>query len=300
VKIYLAAIYSNGLDIGGTAYAKLTPNEQAQRVSITNILESYHYVSDQKRVNMMRKDGARVFLDSGAFSAFTKGVNIDLEGYCRYIHDNSDIVEMASVLDSIGDAQKTYENQCAMESLGTEPLPCFHYGEDERYLEYYVERYPYITIGGVAIASKQELIPWLDHIFEKYLTDDQGRPKVKTHGFAITSYDLMTRYPWYSVDSSLWVRVGSFGKILLPDFKEIPISPKHPTAKMRNMHFDTVPPIARDVLQKLILDRGYTLESLQNNFASRWIYNIHTMQDMANNLESKTGEFINKQQTLFQ
>ena len=82
-----------------------------------------------------------------------------MKEYCRYIQKNEDIIEKvdgmtcASVLDGIGDPLKTYQNQKAMEGMGVVPLPCFHYGEDERYLDYYAANYPYITIGGMVPIS---------------------------------------------------------------------------------------------------------------------------------------------------
>ncbi|MCL5459902.1 hypothetical protein M3M33_14795, partial [Loigolactobacillus coryniformis] len=69
----------------------------------------------------MRRDGAKVFLDSGAFSAYTLGVTLSIDEYCDYIKRNLDIIRvedgvvMASVLDGIGDALLTYQNQLAME-----------------------------------------------------------------------------------------------------------------------------------------------------------------------------------------
>ena len=46
--------------------------------------------------------------------------------------------------------------------------------------------------------STKDLLPWLDRIFSTYICDDKGFPKVKTHGFGLTT-SLMIRYPWYSV-----------------------------------------------------------------------------------------------------
>ena len=65
---------------------------------------------------------------------------------------------MASVLDGIGDPLQTYRNQLEMEARGIRPLPCFHAGEDEKYLEYYIQNYEYITLGGMVGSSAMQLI----------------------------------------------------------------------------------------------------------------------------------------------
>jgi len=109
MNIFMAAVYTNGYRKGQNRYKKLIEHEQRLVDGIPHILESYHYISSQRFIDQMRDDNAKVFLDSGAFSAYTLGVNIDLPTYCDYIKRNADLwrvedgVMMASVLDGIGD-----------------------------------------------------------------------------------------------------------------------------------------------------------------------------------------------------
>ena len=223
MNLYLAAVYTNGFRKGQSTYPKLNEREANIVDTIPNILESYHYVHRQKAVDEMRADGAQVFLDYGAFSAWNMGATISLPGYCRYIQENEDIIRkddgviMASVLDGIGDPLQTYRNQLEMEARGVRPLPCFHFGEDERYLEFYLANYPYITLGGMVGKTVEQLITWLDRIWERYIIDGSGRPKTKLHAFGITSVRVMERYPWYSVDSSSWIQFGAYGSMFTPD-----------------------------------------------------------------------------------
>jgi hypothetical protein len=222
----------------------------------------------------MRRDGVKVFLDSGAFSAFTKGVDVDIAGYCRYVRENADFIEFASVLDHIGSAQGTYDNQCSMERLGVTPLPCFHYGEDERYLEYYIANYPYITLGGMVPISTPQLALWLDYLFKKYFTDADGRPTVKVHGFGLTSLPLMKRYPWYSVDSSTWVQWAANGMILVPSLGQINVSDKSSARKIAGQHIDNIPEVQKLAVMAEIENAGFDTERLRTEYIARWIYNI--------------------------
>ena len=238
--IYNAATFYNNYQKGGTHYVDLNERERRAINELPHLLESYHYFNKENLVDMVRQHNRPVFLDLGAFSAWTLGVSIDLPTYCDYIIRNEDIIRkedgvlMASVLDGIGDALLTYQNQLQMESLGAKPLPCFHVGEDERYLEHYIKNYEYITLGGMVRVPAKQLMIWLDRMWDKYLTDGSGKPRLKVHGFGITAIPIMERYPWWSVDSSTWVQFASFGSIITPDKGTIFVSDKFPPGLMQD------------------------------------------------------------------
>jgi hypothetical protein len=307
MKLYVAGAYAAGFHKKGALFNRLTENEKWQRCQVRHILESYHYVYRQSAVDRIRGDGIRVFLDSGAFSAFTMGVDVDMQAYCKYVQENEDIIEKvddaicASVLDGIGDPLKTYQNQLAMEKLGVRPLPCFHYGEDERYLEYYMANYSYITIGGMVPISTPQLYLWLDRIWDRYLTDGSGRPRLRVHGFGLTTMGLVERYPWYSVDSSSWVQVARNGGMMLyPEAKVISVSNQSPSRKVENMHIDSLNPTMRAAVEERLLQMGVDLKRMREIYLSRWAYNIWTF-GLLGDLYEKTHEsrFKREQQELF-
>lgn len=305
MKLYLAGIYTSNFHKTGQLYARLTDREKCARDEVKHYLESYHYIHRQAYVDKIKGDGIKVFLDSGAFSAFTKGVEVDIKAYCDYIKRNTDIIEFdegvmcASVLDGIGDALKTYQNQMTMEQMGVRPLPCFHYGEDERYLEWYIANYSYITLGGMVPISTPQLIHWLDRLWERYLTDGAGRPKLKVHGFGLTTLTLMQRYPWYSVDSSSWVQIAANGNILVPGLGAIPVSPNSPTAKQAYRHIDTINDVQRLGLVQRLEGEGFEIGRLQNEYVSRWTYNCFAFTKINESLMDKPWVFVDKQMRLF-
>lgn len=306
MRLYLAGLFTNGF--GNSKFSeRLTEAEERDRSQVRNYLESYHYIHRQRYVDDIKREDRKVFLDSGAFSAMTMGVQVDIEAYCRYINHNMDIIEVidgnvcASVLDSIGSAQGTYNNQIKMEKLGVRPLPCFHYGEDERYLEWYVDNYSHITIGGMVPISTPQLKLWLDRIWDKYLTDENGVPKLKVHGFGLTTIPLMKRYPWYSVDSSSWVQIAANGGILFEgNWKALSISNNSPSRKVHNQHFNTISPIQQQAILEHFDKSGYNLERLQDEYLARWAYNCGAftrLQDFV--LEQKEDTFKPDQVGLF-
>lgn len=307
MNLFTAAVYSNGYRKGQARFVKLTEHEQNLVQAVPNVLESYHYVNKQSFVDQMRNDDAKIFLDSGAFSAFTLGVTIDLPTYCEYIKRNMDLIRvedgivMASVLDGIGDPLQTYRNQLHMEALGAKPLPCFHSGEDERYLEYYVKNYEYITLGGMVGSSTKQLCIWLDRMFDRYLTDGSGKPRLKVHGFGITSIPIMERYPWYSVDSSSWIQSAAFGSIVTPEWGPLSVSEKSPSRHDAGQHANSLTAIEQDYVLQLLEKQGFTYERLSTVYESRAAYNlwaygvINTMMNAQNNYE----KFTHRVQELF-
>lgn len=300
MRLFNAGIYTSNFDLEGTVYNRLTDEEKAMRNSCANFLESYHYVHSQRYVEKMRRDGIKVFLDSGAFSAFTQGVTIDIGEYCDYVHRNADIVEFPSVLDAIGDCDGTWRNQMEMERRGVRPLPCYHYGEPTEVLEYYIANYEYITIGGMVPISTPQLRLWLDRIWDDHLTHEDGTPKVKVHGFGLTSLPLMFRYPWYSVDSSTWVQWAANGMILIPGKAgQVDVSNKSSRRKQRGQHLDSVAPLETAAIENEIRQFGGDPDRLRDLYYSRWAWNAWAFPKYAEAKEWEGDKFTTIEQRLF-
>lgn len=279
LKLYNAGLYTSNFHLAGTVASRLDERELQLRKENKWYLESYHYVHRETAVDKMRAEQASVFLDSGAFSALSQGVTIDIGGYCEYIQVNTDIIEkvghiaIASVLDEIGDAEGTWKNQHEMERRGVRPLPCFHAGEPMEYLDHYAKNYDYITLGGLVGGSTKVLMEWLDVVWER-LVDSDGYPITKVHGFGITSLPLMLRYPWFSVDSSTWVQWSANGMLLMPfSGRQVNISNKSSARKVKGQHIDNIAPIERDVVEAEIRSVGIDPDRLRENYFSRWAWN---------------------------
>lgn len=301
MNLFLAAVYTNSYKRGMKGYEAFNEVEQNIADHIPNILESYHYVHKQQFVDAMRANGAKVFLDSGAFSAHTLGVSLDITAYCDYIKQNIDILRvedgavMASVLDGIGDPLKTYQNQLEMERQGAKPLPCFHFGEDTRYLDWYVERYPYITIGGMVGKTSAQLETWLDRIWEKHLIDGSGRPRLKVHAFGITAVPIMERYPWYSVDSSSWVQAMAFGSIVHPKWGPIRVSEKAPDIHTAGKHLFNFSPLEQEVVNRDLAELGFNYERLSTTYQSRAAYNMWAYQRLNDKINAMGMETFQRE-----
>jgi hypothetical protein len=176
----------------------------------SGILYSYYYVQKKETLNFVNS----YFLDSGAFSAWRKSVIIDIEKYISFVQFHKNSIETFANLDVIGDPIATWKNQRIMESYNLNPIPCFHFGEDLKWLKKYVERYEYVALGGMVGKTKRKaLILWLDQVFKII-------EKTKTHGFGITDLLLLKKYPWYSVDSTTHAVAARMGEIFILNYNK--------------------------------------------------------------------------------
>jgi len=158
----------------------------------------------------------KIFLDSGAFSAYQNKTSINIEDYIRFINDHLSEIETYANLDSIGSAEESWKNQKIMEDAGLNPLPVYHLDEDPRYLEMCME-YPYFCVGGLASAKGKALAPFLRNVFKKICTKKTDYfPSHKIHGFGIATPQIINMFPWYSIDTTSWVQYGRYGIILIP------------------------------------------------------------------------------------
>jgi hypothetical protein len=295
MNLFCAAIHSNGYSEGGAVYIKLNDREQLAVRELECDLESFHYTRNQRVTSLLRNSGVKVFLDSGAFSAHTLGVELSVPEYCAYIKENEDLIrvedgiKLVSVLDGIGDALLTWQNQQHMERLGVRPLPCFHAGEPSEYLEHYVANYDYITLGGMVGARPDQLQVWLDRIWDRHLVDGAGHPRVRVHGFGITSLQLMARYPWSSVDSSSWIQSASYGAIVTR-YGAVQISTQSPFRHVRGQHMVNFTEPEQQVLMEEIVSLGFEVERLATRYEARAAFNIKSFNDLAPTIKTERFE----------
>lgn len=326
MQIHLAAWSQNGA--GSAATTSAGHGRVLLPVRYPHVLESYHYMND-KIVAAAKADGTKFFLDSGAFSMFTQGAKVDIKSYANFINSHQNIIKVASNLDDITKTEKiSYANQKALEGFGCKVQPVFHAREDETWLTQYLdEGYDYIFLGGLVPETTQWLEQWLDHIWHNYLINEDGTPRIKVHGFGLTSLPLMFRYPWYSVDSTSWLMTASFGSIFLDmpqrngtvqDFK---IDFSTTSSKRRDIaswHWDTLTTPEQSVVRQRLEEleairpknpeleaeleafmgckQGFNPKALGLSYGWRRWANIEYFRRA---MDRKVDRFLRKQDTLF-
>jgi len=242
------------------------------------------------------KNKISVFLDSGAFSAWSKGVDIDIQDYITFIKENEDMIDVYANLDVISDVDQTWENQKIMEDAGLTPLPVYHCrsNEDIKYLHKCME-YPYFCLGGMAKGfSSGQRVEVLDRVWSVICKEGKS-PKHKVHGFGMTAFRLMRRYPWYSVDSTSWIMTSRMGSIFIPrkengefvydkDPFKIFISEKSPSKGVAGQHIETVSKGVREVFDEYIQMKGFNIEELSQEYIKRDLINLEFFKDFESHL----------------
>jgi hypothetical protein len=89
----------------------------------------------------------------------------------------------------------------------------------------------------------------------------------KTHGFAMTSPDMLHRWPWFSVDSTSWVLYGRYGVICVPlngRYDRPPwtvtVSARSPARrKITGNHISSLTDLQREHVLNYIQSKGFEL-----------------------------------------
>jgi hypothetical protein len=190
-----------------------------QPIRPLRLLLSYHYYKDVDLDELMRLcfEGTKVdiFADSGAFSAWSIGQTVVAADYIAWVKKWQHHFSAVAGPDVIGDPVTTQRETVAMISAvkGVPVLPVFHVGEDWSFLDYWVGKTDYLALGGMVpyVRQKPLLIAWLNKAFSRI------PETMNIHGFGMTSWGLLLKYPWYSVDSSSWTSGFRYAQLQLFD-----------------------------------------------------------------------------------
>ncbi len=178
----------------------------------------------------------KMFLDSGAHAIYTREVirkkhkeGYDfynsqtfwdyVDAYANFIKKYKTAIDWYVNVDAIFQPETSYKVLKYLENTHKlNPMPVVHWGTDIKWLKKYMDDgYTYIGLGGLGQeVTKKWYYNWADNIFRYICPKPTQLPIIRVHGFAMTAYDLLVRYPWRSVDSASWVKAGGFGQILVP------------------------------------------------------------------------------------
>jgi hypothetical protein len=167
-------------------------------------LLSYHYYkkTDLDELAEAAGDPELTFLaDSGAFSAFTSGAEVTLDEYAVWLKRWQHRLHAYANLDILQDPAGSAANLQRLRDHGLDPMPVFHVGEPLDTFTACLESAPYVAVGGLVNASVRAR----DARLWRYLAGLHAEAQeagVKLHGFGLSSWPLIRRFPWYSVDSS--------------------------------------------------------------------------------------------------
>lgn len=261
-------------------------------------------------------------MDSGAFSAWNKGVQIDLDEYIKFCMSNLEHISYVVNLDVIPgrpgvknlsadvrekSAAEGYDNYYRMLEGGVPKeklIHVFHQGENFKWLEKMVDEIPYIGLSPANDRTTPEKSRWLDECME-FVTDEKGMPIVKFHGFAVTSLKLVWRYPWYSIDSTSWCTTSRNGGIIVPhsrngkyDYKMDPlkvfVSDENPNKQVEGKHFLTMSTNQQKPVLEYLDLKGYSIKQVETDYKMRDEVNIIYYLDLEKALPKWPRKFEKK------
>lgn len=247
----------------------------------------------------MRSAGS-IFVDSGAFSLYTRHIKslgkkapsnyYDLtkgsefrtycDKYAKFVKAMRGRVLVANV-DAIYNPEKTWEIQKFFEQEhGVFPVPVIHFRTPFTWLDKYLEStmpdgkpmYDLIGVGGFSWGGKGK--QWLDSFFLHVCPKENDYiPRIKVHGFALTSWSSIVRYPWWSVDSTSWFATAGYGGIFMPRFRRgqwvyneppyvLQVSDRSVSKAIKGRHFHSLAGMAKGIVNQWLAEVGVTMQEV--------------------------------------
>ncbi len=248
---------------------------------------------------MIFDNGWELFLDSGAFSFVDlKKTPPTLEQYASFCHKHRDLFSVIAPLDVIGStdasATDTFRNYKRLRyDLGVPVQPTYHLFEPDdwllRNLEEVHRHDGILLLGGMAdkTLSRKRLVARLHQLFSRPdITDDEGRPRVRIHGFGVGDEKIVMRFPFYSADAQSWLTVGINGGCKFrinrhgrADFQFVYFSPES-AEKGRHPHYSKISDHARGIVNTWLAEYGLTAEQVAASYQYRDVQNAITFQSI--------------------
>lgn len=244
---------------------------------------------------------ARIMVDSGAYTAYTKGVEIDVDDYIDFLNEWGDDIECFVGVDTVPDprnvdytyAQKTWDNYLYMydklrPEIRHKLIVVFHYGEDFKWLKNMLEyRHPdgsKLEYIGLAISTEDTAklrVGWARQC--RKIINESSNPDVKTHAFGVGVKSVLDHINVTSTDATSWVKRAAYGMISIND-KTIYISDVQ-KEKLDGKHYTDKSLALQEEIENIIHERGFTVEELATDPYARAKFNILDTLSWCENLQ---------------
>lgn len=224
-----------------------------------------------------------------------------LDDYAAFVQKYHYAIDLYANVDVIPNPKLTWRNQKYLEDQNLCPVPVVHYTTDLKWLDFYIRKgYPVIGLGGlVGSTAEEDCRRWIDKAFQIVCPPPSRLPVVRIHGFGITTYELLIQYPWWSVDSTSWAKVGAYGGILVPHkrkvngkwtwyFGEQPylmkVSEDSPDRKKQGRHILTIAKGERRIIQEWLdyIDVPLGKQDKEGDVVEWGVLTHHTYRKAAN------------------
>lgn len=272
--------------------------QTTRRAVVPNRLFTYAY--DKKwsaDMQAYQNDGCTLMLDSGAFTFYMQAKKVDglnradrlrlnekvREEHTRFLTEAGDRFYISAALDVLYDPELTWENYL-WQKARVDVFPTWHVDSGLGVLKDLIASgAPRVGLGGMAQTGKGKKrgsnLRVLHEVFDM-ITDAEGRPIVKTHGFAMGSGSTVYSFPWTTVDAATAMRAADMGKLLwFHDADDPPSVRRGDVAQLQIRGEDVLIGERRfgthelEILRERLHVAGYTLDNVREEYAFRLSFN---------------------------
>ena len=254
----------------------------------------------------------KIFIDSGAFTAWSKQKDIDGDEYINFLNTNTNELTLFASVDNIpGELTRkptlkeqqqspilSWENYMYMRERIIQKdklLPVFHIGEDFKYLNNMCnvildgKHIPYIALGGTVGLDRKTKDTWYNTAFK--VIKQSSNPNVKVHAFGMTSIDILEKYPFTSADSTSWLMTAANGNI----HTRFGIVNVVEGGRNKPNHISKLPLDAEEIIQRDLWNNSeLSIEQCAEDYSMRWIANIDYLYNWADNYQYKGNDRYQK------
>lgn len=285
-------------------------NRLASQLLDRNVIEGWRAGRQEGRC------AGHLLIDSGAFSAHTRDVQLDVDAYIEYVNDNDDLVHIFAQVDKIPGKfrqpktrselreapELSWQNYLYMRERVKSPdklMPIFHQGEDFKWLDNILnyrdpstgEAVKYMGISPANDRAVNEKVKFIDRCFN--VIKESTNPNICTHAFGMTSLDVLEQYPFTSADSTSWLLNGAMGSIMT-EYGSVLVSSGSLSS---SQHLVKMPIQAQQKIQAYVEAKGYSLQEVAEDYKARIRLNIDYLLDWARNYQYTPSTI--KRRTLF-
>lgn len=147
---------------------------------------------------------SRTMIDSGAFTAYTKGEVVDIDALTEEVNTGGKFLrpggwDEAVGLDVIGDWEGSRRNADYMREKGAvRAMPVFHIGDPMELLDYYCKHWPKVGLSCLFGEARKDSFRFYEQCFARAWPH-------RFHSFGWAAENVLMTFPFDSADSSTWL-----------------------------------------------------------------------------------------------
>lgn len=251
----------------------------------------------------------KMLLDSGAFTAWSKGARVELDHLIATYHTVMDLADRdkvkiwlinldvipgspgvtagaAEVAEAIAQSDRNFE--ILVKEFGNCVLPVYHQGEDEQRLQQVASMSEYICVSPRNDLPEWSRVQWAEEVHRKLPSG------IRTHGLATTGDQMMSRVPWWSVDSSSWLYVGAMGSIRFwngSKWTAISISKESSDKYAEGKHYDNAATYIKEIVDAKAAKHNVTIQRLRDDMTTRYLFNALEIVEWLTQFEFKKPKY---------